>query len=93
METDVAERFKALAREAPKRIVFPEGADVRIVEAAAVCAREGICHPIVLGHAVPMPVVVRTREYGSAQSYKELGFREAIELKKEAEEELKDLWG
>ncbi len=48
---------------------------------------------LIFGHAVPMPVVVRTREYGSAQSYKELGFREAIELKKEAEEELKDLWG
>jgi len=51
METNVAERFKALAREAPRRIIFPEGADVRIVEAAAVCAREGICHPIILGHA------------------------------------------
>jgi len=48
---------------------------------------------LIFGHAVPMPVVVRTREYGSAQSYKELGFREAIELKREAEEELKDLWG
>jgi len=48
---------------------------------------------LIFGHAVPMPVVVRTREYGSAQSYKELGFREAIELKKEAEEEIKDLWG
>ncbi len=48
---------------------------------------------LIFGHAVPMPVVVRTREYGSAQSYKELGFREAIELKKKAEEESKDLWG
>jgi len=37
--------------------------------------------------------VVRTREYGSPQSYKELGFREAVELKKQAEEEAKDLWG
>ncbi|MBA7648531.1 hypothetical protein ES703_56318 [subsurface metagenome] len=48
---------------------------------------------LIFGHAVPMPVVVRTREYGSPQSYKELGFREAIELKKKAEEESKDLWG
>jgi DNA helicase HerA-like ATPase len=48
---------------------------------------------LVFGHAVPMPVVVRTREYGSPQSYKELGFREALELKKKAEEETKDLWG
>jgi len=48
---------------------------------------------LIFGHAVPMPVVVRTREYGSPQSYKELGFREAIELKKEAEKEMEDLWG
>ncbi len=48
---------------------------------------------LIFGHAVPMPVVVRTREYGSPQSYKELGFREALELKKKAEEEAKDLWG
>ncbi len=26
---------------------------------------------LIFGHAVPMPVVVRTREYGSAESYKE----------------------
>lgn len=48
---------------------------------------------LIFGHAVPMPVVVRTREYGSPQSYKELGFREALELKKKDEEEAKDLWG
>ena len=48
---------------------------------------------LIFGHAVPMPVVVRTREYGSPQSYKELGFREALELKKQADEEAKDLWG
>jgi DNA helicase HerA-like ATPase len=28
---------------------------------------------LVFGHAVPMPVVIRTREYGSAESYAELG--------------------
>ena len=48
---------------------------------------------LIFGHAVPMPVVVRTREYGSPQSYKELGFRDAAGLKKKAEEEAKDLWG
>ncbi len=45
---------------------------------------------LIFGHAVPVPVVVRTREYGSPQSYKELGLREALELKKE---ETDDLWG
>jgi len=48
---------------------------------------------LIFGHAVPMSVVVRTREYGSPQSYKELGIREAVELKKKAEEEAEGLWG
>jgi len=48
---------------------------------------------LIFGHAVPMPVVVRTREYGTPESYKEFGFREALERKKKAEEEEGDLWG
>ena len=48
---------------------------------------------LVFGHAVPMPVVVRTREYGSAESYREIGLRDALETRREAEEELKDMWG
>ncbi len=47
---------------------------------------------LIFGHALPMPVVVRTREYGSADSYKEFGFREAAELKRKAEEEIKELF-
>ena len=47
---------------------------------------------LIFGHALPMPVVVKTREYGSAESYKELGFRDAAELKRKAEEEIKDLF-
>jgi hypothetical protein len=30
---------------------------------------------LIFGHALPMPVVVRTREYGSAESYAQLGRR------------------
>jgi len=45
-----------------------------------------------VGHAVLMPVVIKTREYGSAQSYKELGFLEAAELKKKTEKDIEDLW-
>jgi DNA helicase HerA-like ATPase len=41
---------------------------------------------LIFGHAVPMPVVVRTREYGSAESYK--GFAP----EKQAEEEVEKLW-
>jgi len=47
---------------------------------------------LIFGHALPMPVVVKTREYGSAESYKELGFREASELRRKAEEDIKDLF-
>jgi len=47
---------------------------------------------LIFGHALPMPVVVKTREYGSAESYKEFGFREAAELKRKAQEDIKDLY-
>jgi phosphate acetyltransferase len=59
MESDVAGRFRALAREDPKRIVFPEGSDLRILEAAATCARERLCEPIVLGHADELRAAAR----------------------------------
>ena len=49
MDTNIAERFKSLAREDPKRIIFPEGTDSRIIQAAATCGKEGICEPILLG--------------------------------------------
>ena len=48
---------------------------------------------LVFGHALPMPVVVETREYGSAESYKELGFAEAAGLKAQVERDLEDLFG
>jgi DNA helicase HerA-like ATPase len=47
---------------------------------------------LIFGHALPMPVVVKTREYGSAESYKEFGFRDAAELKRKAEKDIKDLF-
>lgn len=49
VDMDVAARFKALARENPKRIVFPEALDPRILEAAVICGAEGICEPVLLG--------------------------------------------
>ena len=48
---------------------------------------------LVFGHAVPMPVVVRIREYGSAESYRELGFKEPAELKAQMERDIEDLFG
>ena len=54
---------------------------------------------LIFGHAVPMPVVVHTREYGSAQSYDELAARPAQSRApagafsdRSLEEELKDLF-
>ncbi|MEE8469767.1 MAG: ATP-binding protein, partial [Dehalococcoidia bacterium] len=47
---------------------------------------------LIFGHALPMPVVIRTREYGSAESYKEFGFRDAAELKRKSEQDIKDLF-
>jgi len=47
---------------------------------------------LIFGHALPMPVVVKTREYGSAESYRELGFADAAELKRRAEDAVKDLF-
>ncbi len=47
---------------------------------------------LIFGHAVPMPVVVRRREYGSADSY--TGFTAAgeAEIGKQAEKDVEELW-
>jgi len=47
---------------------------------------------LIFGHAVPMPVVVKTREYGSAKSYKEFVSIEEGEVKKKAEKDIEELW-
>ena len=48
---------------------------------------------LVFGHALPMPVVIQTREYGSAESYRTLGVYEASELKSQIERETEELFG
>jgi len=47
---------------------------------------------LIFGHAVPMPVVVRTREYGSAASYKDFGSASGAEIQKQAEKDVEELW-
>ena len=47
---------------------------------------------LIFGHAVPMPVVIRTREYGSAQSYKEFIPSRETEIRKQAEKDIEELW-
>ena len=48
---------------------------------------------LVFGHALPMPVVVRTREYGTAESYRELGWVDGDELKAQLERDVEELFG
>jgi hypothetical protein len=47
---------------------------------------------LIFGHAVPMPVVIRTREYGSAESYKTLSAGGGITAIKRAEQDIEELW-
>jgi uncharacterized protein len=44
---------------------------------------------LIFGHAVPMPVVIRTREYGSPASYKEFGTEARTE---QAKQDIEELW-
>jgi phosphate acetyltransferase len=65
----------ARARPLHKRIVFPEGHDPRVIEAAARLARDGIVQPLLIGHKPdPAPPGVtfvdpaacdRARDYGA----------------------------
>ncbi len=41
---------------------------------------------LIFGHAVPMPVVIRTREYGSPQSYRDFLPKEPEKVEKDIEE-------
>lgn len=43
------ERIRARTRAHPRKIVFPEGEDDRILDAVPVLLREGLCHPVLLG--------------------------------------------
>ncbi len=62
---------------------------------AVLASLESKQQALIFGHAVPMPVVVRTREYGSAESYKSLtdtATKRDGELAR-VESGLDDLWG
>jgi uncharacterized protein len=47
---------------------------------------------LIFGHSVPMPVVVRTREYGSAESYKSFSHGHSGSSPEQVEKDIKDLW-
>jgi len=45
---------------------------------------------LIFGHAVPMPVPIRTREYGSAESYQ--GFMSNASASQQAKKNIEELW-
>jgi DNA helicase HerA-like ATPase len=47
---------------------------------------------LIFGHSVPMPIVVRVRDYGTNESYKELGFQQAAEIRQDMERDAEDLF-
>ncbi len=47
---------------------------------------------LIFGHALPMPIVIKCREYGSAQSYKDIA-PSSTAAKEQAEEDIEKLWG
>ncbi len=46
---------------------------------------------LIFGHALPMPVVIRTREYGSKESYADFGSIGSSDSKK-VEKDIEELW-
>ena len=46
---DIISQFIERAKKTPKKIVFPEGEDTRIIKAASILKSEGICIPVLLG--------------------------------------------
>jgi len=47
---------------------------------------------LVFGHAVPMPVAFQPREYGSAESYKGFIPTGEVDIEKQAERDIEELW-
>ena len=47
---------------------------------------------LIFGHAVPMPVVVRARPYGSPKSYQDFIPGAETETGKQAEKDIEELW-
>jgi len=49
MDTKMISRIFAQAKKDPKRVVFPEADNAKILQAAQILVEEGICKPILLG--------------------------------------------
>lgn len=55
-------RLVSLARKSPKRIVLPEGTELRTIRAATLCARRGIARCILLGDPATILQVAEGQE-------------------------------
>mgnify|MGYP000055553302 CR=1 FL=1 len=55
------EAAKAKHKQAPRRVVFPEGNDVRILQAAYQLEHEGVVQPIVLGNRKALETLANKR--------------------------------
>jgi DNA helicase HerA-like ATPase len=53
---------------------------------------ESVQQALLFGHALPMPVVVRTREYGSPESYAAFSLADALESKEAWSKKVDDLF-
>ncbi|MGB9744219.1 MAG: phosphate acetyltransferase [Desulfurella sp.] len=45
----ILDEFLAKSKLKPKKVVYPEGEDERLIQAASYCVREGIAYPILIG--------------------------------------------
>ena len=48
---DIMESVYQRAKARPMRVAFPEGEEEKIIQTARQCADEGICVPVLVGHA------------------------------------------
>jgi hypothetical protein len=48
---------------------------------------------LIFGDALPMPTVIRTRDYGTNESYQEFGLKNSVDHQKQMEQDAKDLFG
>ncbi len=60
--TALMRRFVGRAQASPRRIVFPEGVDPRILRACAILIDEGIAKPVLLGYPERIETVIREAE-------------------------------
>jgi len=60
--TAVMRKFIRRAAKSPRRVVFPEGHDPRILRACAIVLDEGIAEPILLGRRDRLEAVLRDQE-------------------------------